>query len=98
MGSSHDDLARLASFFGGQEALSVVQALSDAGRTPDDSIAVNANVKLNAARRVLYKLYNHALGTAVRRRDEQTGWLIEHSTLRPDQLDALVRRRRQTAS
>src|SRR2546427_10570576 len=97
MVSNHDDLARLASFFGGQEALSVVQALSDAGTTTDDVIAVNANVKLNAARRVLYKLYNHALVTVVRSRDEKTGWLIYHWKLQPDQLDAFVRRRQENA-
>lgn len=97
MGSNHDDLARLASFFGGQEALSVVQALSDAGTTTDDIIAVNANVKLNAARRVLYKLYNHALVTVVRSRDEKTGWFIYHWKLQPDQLDAFVRSRKKKA-
>src|SRR6266704_1006057 len=97
MGSNHDDLARLASFFGGQEALSVVQALSDAGTTTDDVIAVNANVKLNAARRVLYKLYNHALVTVVRSRDEKTGWFIYHWKLQPDQLDAFVRSRKKKA-
>src|SRR5258708_20263639 len=95
MGSNHDDLARLASFFGGQEALSVVQALSDAGTTTDDIIAVNANVKLNAARRVLYKLYNHALVTVVRSRDEKTGWFIYHWKLQPDQLDPFVRSRKK---
>ena len=97
MGSNHDDLERLASFFGGQEALSVVQALSDAGTTTDDIIAVNANVKLNAARRVLYKLYNHALVTVVRSRDEKTGWFIYHWKLQPDQLDAFVRSRKKKA-
>src|SRR5229473_6540249 len=97
MVSNHDDLERLASFFGGQEALSVVQALSDAGTTTDDIIAVNANVKLNAARRVLYKLYNHALVTVVRSRDEKTGWFIYHWKLQPDQLDAFVRSRKKKA-
>src|SRR2546421_8816324 len=90
MGSNHDDLARLASFFGGQEALSVVQALSDAGTTTDDIIAVNANVKLNGAPRVLYKLYNHALVTVVRSRDEKTRWVIYHWNLQTDKLDAFL--------
>src|SRR5437879_13891050 len=97
MGSNHDDLARLASFFGGQEALSVVQALSDAGTTTDDIIAVNANVKLNAARRGLYKLYNHALVTVVRSLDEKTGWFIYHWILKLDQLDAFVRSMKKEA-
>ncbi len=60
MGSNHDDLARLASFFGGQEALSVVQALSDAGTTTDDIIAVNANVKLKEDRLVHLSLETSA--------------------------------------
>src|SRR5881398_4274520 len=97
MGNHHDDLARLASFFGGEEALNVVKALAQAGTTTDDVIDTQANVKLNAARRVLYKLYNHALVTVVRSRDEKTGWFIYHWKLQPDQLDAFVRSRKKKA-
>src|SRR5881296_2710571 len=68
MGNHHDDLARLASFFGGEEALNVVRALAQAGTTTDDVIATQANVRLNTARKVLYKLYDHALVTCVRSR------------------------------
>src|SRR5205823_266648 len=78
MGNHHDDLARLASFFGGEEALNVVKALAQAGTTTDDVIATQANVRLNTARKVLYKLYDHALVTCVRSRDEKTGWFIYH--------------------
>ena len=69
MAANNDDLARLASFFGGEEAISVVRALALAGTTTDDVIATQANVRLNTARRVLYKLYNHALVTCTRSRD-----------------------------
>ena len=97
MGSHHDDLARLASFFGGEEAINVVKALSMAGTTTDDVIATQANVRLNTARKVLYKLYDHALVTCVRSRDEKTGWFIYHWKLQPDQLDAFVRSRKKKA-
>src|SRR5215472_16365624 len=97
MANHHDELARLASFFGGEEALNVVKALDAAGTTTDDVIATQANVKLNTARRVLYKLYNHALVTVVRSRDEKTGWFIYHWKLQPDQLDAFVRSRKKKA-
>src|SRR2546428_7121196 len=90
MGNHHDDLARLASFFGGEEAISVVKALAQAGTTTDDVIATQANVRLNTARKVLYKLYDHALVTCQRSRDEKTGWVIYHLKLQPDQLDAVV--------
>src|SRR6266702_330042 len=76
MGNHHDDLARLASFFGGEEAINVVKALAQAGTTTDDVIATQANVRLNTARKVLYKLYDHALVTCVRSRDEKTGCFI----------------------
>src|SRR5438046_9676639 len=76
MGNHHDDLARLASFFGGEEALNVVKALAQAGTTTDDVIATQANVRLNTARKVLYKLYDHALVTCVRSRHEKTGCFI----------------------
>ena len=95
MGNHHDELARLASFFGGEEALNVVKALAQAGTTTDDVIATQANVRLNTARKVLYKLYDHALVTCVRSRDEKTGWFIYHWKLQPDQLDAFVRSRKK---
>src|SRR5437660_10489968 len=93
MGNHHDDLARLASFFGGEEAISVVKALAQAGTTTDDVIATQANVRLNNARKVLYKLYDHALVPCQRARDEKTGWCIYHWKLTQDQLDAFVRSR-----
>ncbi len=95
MATNNDDLARLASFFGGQEAISVVTALAQAGTTTDDVIATQANVRLNTARKVLYKLYNHALVTCTRSRDQNTGWFIYHWKLQPDQIDAFVRSRKK---
>src|SRR5438105_9442090 len=83
MGNHHDDLARLASFFGGEEAISVVKAPARAGTTTDDVIATQANVRLNTARKVLYKLYDHALVTCQRSRDEKTGWFSYHWKLQP---------------
>ena len=97
MASNHDDLARLASFFGGEEAINVVRTLAQAGTTTDDVIATQANVRLNTARRILYKLYDHALVTCTRSRDETTGWFIYHWKLQPDQLDAFVRSRKKKA-
>ena len=97
MGNHHDDLARLASFFGGEEAINVVRGLAQAGTTTDDVIATTANVRLNTARKVLYKLYDHALVTVVRSRDEKTGWFIYHWRLQLDQVDAFVRSRKKKA-
>ncbi len=93
--SSNHDLVRLASFFGGEEAINVVRALTQAGTTTDDVIATTANVRLNTARKVLYKLYDHALVTCTKSRDEKTGWYIYHWKLQPDQLDAFVRSRKR---
>ena len=97
MASNHDDLARLASFFGGEEAIHVVKALVQAGTTTDDVIANQANVRLNTARKILYKLYDHALVTCTRSRDENTGWFIYRWKLQPDQLDSFVRSRKKRA-
>ena len=97
MATNHDDLARLASFFGGEEAINVVKALYSAGVTTDDVIANQANVRLNTSRKILYKLYDHALVTCTRSRDETTGWFIYHWKLQPDQLDAFVRSRKKKA-
>ncbi len=97
MPANNDELARLASFFGGEEAINVVRALSQAGTTTDDVIATNANVRLNTARKILYKLYDHALVTCTRSRDQTTGWFIYHWKLQPDQIDAFVRSRKKKA-
>ena len=97
MATNNDDLARLASFFGGEEAINVVRALAQAGTTTDDVIATQANIRLNTARKVLYKLYNHALVTCTRSRDVNTGWFIYHWKLQPDQIDAFVRSRKKKA-
>ncbi|HZD13256.1 MAG TPA: hypothetical protein VE177_07040 [Candidatus Binatus sp.] len=94
-GEGHNDLVRLASFFGGEEAINVVRALAQAGTTTDDVIATTANVRLNTARKVLYKLYDHALVTCTKSRDDKTGWYIYHWKLQPDQLDAFVRSRKK---
>src|SRR5258708_32756301 len=72
MGNHHDDLARLASFFGGEEAINVVKALAQAGTTTDDVIATQANFRLNTVRKLLYKLYDHALVTCQRSGVEMT--------------------------
>ena len=97
MANENDDLARLASFFGGEEAISVVRVLAQVGTTTDDVIATQANVRLNTARKVLYKLYDHALVTCIRSRDVNTGWFIYHWKLQPDQIDAFVRSRKKKA-
>src|SRR5438128_2818512 len=93
--SDNHDLVLLASFFGGEEAINVVRALTQAGTTTDDVIANTANVRLNTARKVLYKLYDHALVTCTKSRDEKTGWYIYHWKLQHDQLDAFVRSRKK---
>src|SRR5713226_6791102 len=71
MGNHHDDLARLASFFGGEEAINVVKALAQAGTTTDDVIATQANVRLNTARKVHWKLQPDQLDTFVRSRKKK---------------------------
>src|SRR5207245_2782890 len=92
--TDNHDLVRLASFFGGEEAINVVRALTQAGTTTDDVIANTANVRLNTARKVLYKLYDHALVTCTKSRDEKTGWYIYRWKLRPEQLHAFGRIRK----
>src|SRR3989441_2314664 len=97
MGNHHDDLARLASFFGGEEAINVVKALAQAGTTTDDVIATQANLRLHTARKVLYKLYDHALVTCQGSRDVDARSVIQHWKRQQDELVALVRRRHNGA-
>jgi transcription initiation factor TFIIE subunit alpha len=95
--SINDELIKIASFYGGEEAVKIVKFLSDRKEATDDVIATETNVRLNTVRKILYRLYDHGLVSSTRFRDEKTGWYTFYWKLQPDQLDAFIRSRKRRA-
>jgi len=92
-----EEFLKVAPFFGGEEALTVVRTLMKLKEATDEMIANESTIRLNTIRKILYKLYDHALVSAKRIQDEKTGWYIFYWKLQPDQLDAFIRNRKRRA-
>ncbi len=90
-----DELMKVASLLGEDEAVKIVRSLVKLKEATDDAIANDTDVRLNIVRKVLYKLYDKTLVSCTRVRDEKTGWYIFYWKLQPDQLDAFVRSRKK---
>jgi len=90
-----EEFIKVASLFGGEDAVKVVKVLAKTKEGTDDVIATESGVRLNTVRKILYKLYDHALVSATRIRDDKTGWYIFYWKLQPDQLDAFIRSRKR---
>ncbi|MEM3109058.1 MAG: hypothetical protein QW569_04890, partial [Candidatus Bathyarchaeia archaeon] len=82
-----DELIKVAPLFGGEDAVKVIKALLKLGEATDDVIAAETGVKLNDVRKILYRLYDHALISSNRGRDPKQGWFIFYWRLQPDQLE-----------
>jgi len=90
-----EELTKVARFFGGDEAVRVVEVLQRQKEATDDAIAAETGIRLNTVRKILYKLYDHALVSSTRVRNETTGWYTFYWRLQPDQLDAFIRSRKR---
>lgn len=83
-------LEKVAEAFGSEEAVRIIEALKGTGETTDDQIANQTGIRLNSVRKILYKLYDHALVGLRRSRDKNTGWFIFHWRFQPDQLEGFI--------
>lgn len=95
MAFMEEELAKVARFFGGDDAVKVVEVLQRQREATDDTIATETGIRLNTVRKILYKLYDHALVSSTRVRNETTGWYTFFWRLQPDQLDAFIRSRKR---
>ncbi len=75
---------------GGENAVKVANALSDKDEATDEEIAEKTEMRLNAVRKVLYRLYENRLASYRRTRDTRTGWFIYFWKLNPEKLRNLV--------
>ncbi len=88
--ADHKTLLKVAEVIGGEEAVKIVEALSQVKETTDEEIVAKTEIRLNDVRRILYRLYDHSLVGLRRTRDKETGWFIFHWRLQPDQLEGFV--------
>ncbi len=81
---------------GGDDAVKVASLLDPTEETTDEAIAAGAEMKLNAVRKVLYRLYDARLAEFRRIRDKSTGWFIYFWRLKPNRVEELVINRKKT--
>ena len=90
-----DEMLKVASRIGGEDAAKIVQALKKLGEATDDTISTETGVKLNDVRKILYRLYDCTLVSSTRVRDPKTGWFLFYWKLQMDQLDPFIRSRKR---
>jgi transcription initiation factor TFIIE subunit alpha len=76
--------------FAGEDAFEVVSHLKEDEETTDEEIANETGMRLNAVRKILYKLYDLHLASYRRTRDKQTGWFVYYWILEPDRIHDLL--------
>jgi transcription initiation factor TFIIE subunit alpha len=82
-------------YLGGEEAVRVVEALRRMGEATDEVLANEVGIRINDVRKILLKLYERGLLSAIRVQDESTGWYIFRWRAQPDQVDTFIRSRRR---
>ncbi|NHJ46604.1 MAG: transcription factor [Asgard group archaeon] len=81
---------------GGDEAVKVAALLDPTEETTDETIALGSGMKLNAVRKILYRLYDARLAEFRRIRDKSNGWFIYFWRLKPNRVEELVINRKKT--
>jgi len=76
--------------FAGEDAFEVVSHLKEDEETTDEEIANETGMRLNAVRKILYKLYDLHLASYRRTRDKQTGWFVYYWILEPERIHDLL--------
>ncbi len=84
-------LFNVARIIGGEDAIKIVKILRDKGEATDDEISQATEMRLNDARKALFKLYNHSIVIYNQIRDPNTGWFIFRWGLQPDHIEAYIR-------
>jgi transcription initiation factor TFIIE subunit alpha len=81
--------------FAGEEAIEVLLHLKEDEETTDEVIATETGMRLNAVRKILYKLYDLHLASYRRTRDKSTGWFIYYWMLEPNRIHGILTERKQ---
>ncbi len=79
----------------GDDGIRIIHTLIGKDAT-DESIAEELGIKLNLARKILYKLYDYRLASYVRTKDKDIGWYIYTWTLNlPRVRDVIIERKKR---
>ncbi|MEM2111568.1 MAG: transcription factor [Candidatus Bathyarchaeia archaeon] len=81
---------KVAKIIGGDDAVKIVEILSQVDEITDEEIVSKTDLKLNTVRKILYRFYDHSIVALRRTRDKDTGWFIFHWRLQPDQLNGFI--------
>jgi transcription initiation factor TFIIE subunit alpha len=74
----------------GEDAVKVVEVLSQANEMTEEEIVSKTGVKLNDVRKILYRLYEHSIVGLRRIRDKDTGWFIFYWRVQADQVEGFI--------
>ncbi|MEM2082631.1 MAG: transcription factor [Candidatus Bathyarchaeia archaeon] len=89
------EFIKVIGYLGGEEAVRIIEALKRLGEVTDEALANDVGIRINDVRKILLKLYEKGLISAVRVQDESTGWYIFLWRIQPDQVDTFIRSRRR---
>ena len=95
-GADYNLLLSVVREISGDDAVKVAKLLDPTEETTDEAIAAGADMKLNAVRKVLYRLYDARLAEFRRIRDKSTGWFIYFWRLKPNRVEELVINRKKS--
>jgi transcription initiation factor TFIIE subunit alpha len=87
---SHDALIKVVRTLSGEDAVKVVEVLSQANEMTEEEIVSKTGVKLNDVRKILYRLYEHSIVGLRRIRDKDTGWFIFYWRVQADQVEGFI--------
>lgn len=85
-----DMLTKVAKIIGGEDAVKIVEVLSQSDEMAEDDIVAKTGIKLNDVRKILYKLYEHSIVGLRRTRDKDTGWFIFYWRIQTDQIEGFI--------
>lgn len=85
-----DSFVKLAYLIGGQDYLKVARALLNSEDATDEEIASSTGLRINIVRKILYDMFNKALISGVRVKDEKKGWFVYRWRARRDYADTFI--------
>jgi len=87
---SHEALIKVVRTLSGEDAVKVVEVLSQANEMTEEEIVSKTGIKLNDVRKILYRLYEHSIVGLRRIRDKDTGWFIFYWRVQTDQVEGFI--------
>jgi transcription initiation factor TFIIE subunit alpha len=74
----------------GEEAVKLIEILSEKDETTDDELIQKTGMKLNNLRKILYQLFDQNLVSYRRVRDKEAGWFKYYWKINPTGLNILL--------